>query len=222
MTPPLLRVRAALAAALVLPLAVACTPDDETADVPTGCGSTVRAASRAAEPDEQVELLDAALLACSSYDTFRDQVGRYPGIIGYDLDTFLELRCVRADDERIRTTAACTAVVGPPTTPPPATVAELLFVGDTIDGRRIEIRPTAQIQFEGEVPAAVQQTVDIAVEDGCLGVLEQRNRWLDQIDDPTIGDAASVFAQHAQNVAVYIRCDPPPIEVVVPTTAPDG
>jgi hypothetical protein len=219
-TPPLLRFRVVLAAAVVLPLAVACTPGDEGADVPTGCASTVRAASRAAEPDEQVDLLDTALLACSSYDTFREQVDRYPGIIGYDVDTFLELRCVRADDDRIRTTAACSAVVAPPTTPPPATVAELVFVGDTVDGRRVEIRPTAEIRFDGDVPAAVQQTVDIAVEDGCLGVLEQRNRWLDQIDDPTIGDAASVFAQHAQNVAAYIRCDPPPIDPSTPTPSP--
>ena len=222
MTPPLLRIRAALSAALVLTFAVACTPGDEGAEVPTGCASAVRAASRAAEPDEQVDLLDTALLACSSYDTFRDQVGRYPGIIGYDLDTVLELRCVRADDERIRTTAACSAVVAPPTTPPPATVAELVFVGDTVDGRRVEIRPTAEIPFEGDVPAAVQQTVDIAVEDGCLGVIQQRNSWLDRIDDPTIGDAASVFAQHAQNVAVYIRCDPPPIEPGTEETVNEG
>lgn len=222
MTPPLLRTLAVVTAVLVLPLAVACTPGDEGADVPTGCASTVRAASRAAEPDEQVDLLDTALLACSSYDAFRDQVGRYPGIIGYDVDTFLELRCVRADDERIRTTAACSAVVAPPTTPPPATVAELLFVGDTVDGRRVEIRPSAAIEFEGDVPAAVQQTVDIAVEDGCLGVIQQRDRWLDQIDDPTIGDAASVFAQHAQNVAAYIRCAPAPIDAATPVTSSEG
>jgi len=190
----------------------ACTPDEE-ADAPTGCAARVRAAALATEPDRQVAMLDDALLACSSYDTFRTEIGRYPGVIGYDLDTFLELRCVRADDDRIRTTAACRAVVTAPTTPPPETVAELVFVGDTVDGRRIEIRPSGDIEFEGDIPAVVQQTVDIAVESGCPGVLQQRDLWLTRIGDPTIGDAASVFAQHAQNVAVYIRCDPDPIEI---------
>lgn len=199
-----------VAATLLLPLA-ACTPNDDEADAPTGCAERVRVASRAVEPDEQVRLLDQALLACNSYETFRSQVGRYPGIIGYDVNTFLELRCDRSDDERLRTTAACRAVVAPPSTPPPDTSAELVFVGDTVDGRRIEIRPSAEVPFDGEIPTVVQQTVDIAVEAGCPGVLEQRNLWLERIGDPDIGDPASVFAQHAQNVAVYIGCEPEPI-----------
>ena len=200
----------ALVALLVLPTLAACTPDDES-DASTGCAERVRIASRAIEPDDQVRLLDEALLACNSYAGFQAQVGQYPGIIGYDLDTFLELRCVNATDERVATTAACRAVVAPPTTPPDNIEVELVFVGDTIDGRRIEIVPSSDVPFEGDIPAVVQQTVDIAVESGCLGVLEQRNIWLEQIDDSDAGDIASVFAQHAQNVAVYIGCEPDPI-----------
>ncbi|MAT05585.1 MAG: hypothetical protein CL424_11140 [Acidimicrobiaceae bacterium] len=200
-----------LALALLAPLA-ACTPDDDASDGTTGCAERVRVASLAAEPDEQVRLLDEALLACNSYDGFRTQVGRYPGIIGYDVNTFLELRCERADDDRITNTAACRAVVAPPTTPPPDTEVELVFVGDTVDGRRVEIRPSADVPFEGDIPAVVQQTVDIAVESGCPGVLDQRDLWLAQIDDSPTGDVASVFAQHAQNVAVYIGCEPTPID----------
>ena len=213
MTRPTLRSRALLAVLLLAPLVAACTPDEEGADAPTGCAQAVRVASQAAEPDEQVDLLDTALLACSSYDAFRNAIGRYPGIIGYDVDTFLELRCVRSDDERVGTTAACRAVVAPPTTPPPATIATLVYVGDTVDGRQVELRPSDTVPFEGDVPAVVQQTVDIAVESGCPGVLQQRDLWLSRIGDPTIGDAASVFAQHAQNVAVYIGCEPPPIDL---------
>lgn len=209
MTASIPRILALVALPLLAPL-VACTPDDAS-DASTGCAERVRVASRAVEPDEQVRLLDDALLACNSYEGFRAQVDRYPGIIGYDLDTFLELRCVRATDERIGTTAACRAVVAPPTTPPPDVDVELVFVGDTVDGRRIEIRPSGDVPFEGDIPAVVQQTVDIAVESGCLGVIEQRNIWLDRIDDTDIGDIASVFAQHAQNVAVYIGCEPDPI-----------
>ena len=209
MTTSTLRIPALLAL-LLLPTFVACTPDDES-DAATGCGERVRIASRAVEPDDQVRLLDEALLACNSYDGFRAQIGRYPGIIGYDLDTFLELRCVNSTDERIGTTAACRAVVAPPTTPPDDTEVEIVFVGDTVDGRRIEIVPSSDVPFEGDIPAVVQQTVDIAVESGCLGVLEQRNIWLDRIDGTDAGDIASVFAQHAQNVAVYIGCEPDPI-----------
>ena len=201
----------AILAVVALPALAACTPDGDADDAPTGCAERVRIASRAIEPDDQVRLLDDALLACNSYDAFRSQVGRYPGIIGYDVETFLELRCVRSDDERIGTTAACRAVVAPPTTPPPSAEIELVFVGDTVDGRRIEIRPSADVPFEGDIPATVQQTVDIAVESGCPGVLEQRDIWLARIGEPDIGDIASVFARHAQNVAVYIGCEPDPI-----------
>ena len=200
----------ALLAVPLLASITACTPGDES-DASTGCAERVRIASLASEPDDQVRLLDEALLACNSYAGFGAQVNQYPGIIGYDLDTFLELRCVNATDERIGATAACRSVVAPPTTPPPATEVELVFVGDTIDGRRVEIVPSADVPFEGEIPAVVQQTVDIAVESGCLGVLEQRNIWLDRVDDTDAGDIASVFAQHAQNVAVYIGCEPDPI-----------
>ena len=86
-----------------------------------------------------------------------------------------------------------------------------MFVGDTLDGRQVEIRPSATIQFVGEVPAVVQQTVDIALESGCEGVIEQRDLWVSRVGDPLFGDEASVYAQHAQNVALYIQCEVPPI-----------
>ncbi len=201
------------------PLLAACTPPGQEAAPATGCAATVREASQAAEPDRQVDLLDVALLSCASYDRFRGEMVKYPGIVGYDLDTYLAVRCVRADDENIRTSPACAAVVAPPTTPPPNTVAEVVFVGDTLDGRRIEIRPSELIPFEGDTPAVVQQTVDIAVESGCDGVQAQRDLWAGRIDDPTIGDEASVFAQHAQNVLDYIQCVSTPL--TLPGDEPD-
>jgi hypothetical protein len=201
----------ALAGVIVL-ATTACTPPDETT-APTGCAASVRTASQAIEPDDQVALLDAALVACASAASFRTEVGRYPGIIGYSVDDFLQRRCEASDDTRVPRSASCSGLVAAPTTPPPATIADLVFVGDTVDGRRIEIRPSNLIEFDGDIPAAVQQTVDIAVESGCDGVIAQRDLWLSRIGDPAIGDAASVFAQHAQNVAVYIQCDPPPIDL---------
>jgi len=204
-------VTAAVVALALVPGVVACTPDDDSAEGPSGCSASVEAAAEAIEPDQQVVLLDDALVACASYATFRSEVGEYPGIIGYDFDTYLRLRCERTDDERLRNTPACDVAVGPPTTPPEVTVPDLVFVGETLDGRQIEITPSDLVEFDGDVPAVVQQTVDIAVESGCEGVIEHRDRWASRADDPEIGDFASVYAQHAQNVAIYIRCDTPPI-----------
>ena len=197
------------AAALSAALLTACTPpSDEEVAPPTGCAALTREASLEVEPDTQVEALDTALIACATYTAFGTEINRYPGIIGYDLDTYLLLRCERSDDDRVRATPACDGLVGPATTPPPVTAPELVFVGDTLDGRRVEIRPSNLIEFDGDVPAVVQQTVDIAVESGCPGVIAQFDLWAGRTDDPLIGDEASVFAQHALNVAAYIQCEP--------------
>jgi hypothetical protein len=168
-------------------------------------------ASMAVEVDEQIGLLDTALVACRSYAAFTGELARYPGIIGYDAATFVSLRCARVDDELVRTSPTCATVIAPASTLPPTTLPELVFVGDTLDGRQVEIRPSATIQFDGLVPAVVQQTVDIAIESGCEGVIEQRDLWASRVGDPLYGDEASVYAQHAQNVADYIQCDSPPI-----------
>lgn len=193
--------------------AAACDPPGDDADATTGCAATVRDASFATEVAEQVRLLDVALLTCRSYGALTAELERYPGIIGYEPATFVSLRCSRITDEKIRTAPTCASVISPTTTVPPTTLPEVVFVGDTLDGRKVEIRPSATTEFEGEVPAVVQQTVDIAIESGCDGVVEQRDLWAGRIDDPVIGDEASVYAQHAQNVADYIQCDTEPIEI---------
>lgn len=204
-----------LAALTLVPLAlvplVACRPpSDEEADRRTGCAAAVEEASQAVEVDEQVELLDRALLTCRSYDALAAELARHPGIIGYDIPTFVALRCTRVD-AATRRSPACATVVAPTTPVPVVTAATVVYVGDTLDGRQVEIRPSATTRFVGDVPAVVQQTVDIAIESGCEGVLAQRDLWATRVDDPVIGDEASVYAQHAQNVADYIRCDAPPI-----------
>ena len=87
-------------------------------------------------------LLDTALLTCRSYAALVSELSGYPGIIGYAAETFVQRRCERIDDEAVQTGPACSAVITP-TTAPPTTLVELVFVGDTLDGRRIEIRPDA-------------------------------------------------------------------------------
>jgi len=200
-----------LAAGLVLALA-ACDPPGGETSTRTGCEETVREASVAVEVDEQVRLLDDAMIVCRTYDALTAQLDRYPSMLGYDAATFVAVRCARVDDERVQRSPSCRNVITPTTTAPTTTIAALVFVGDTLDGRRVEIRPSATTEFVGNVPAVVQQTVDIAAESGCAGVIEQRDRWAARVDDPVIGDEASVYAQHAQNVADYIQCDLEPID----------
>lgn len=190
----------------------ACAPSDGS-DAATGCATLVANASLESEPSDQVRLLDRALVVCRSYDSFTAQLDRYPSSIGYDTLTYVSRRCATVTDEAVRTGPTCEAVITPATTAPPTTLVDLVFVGDTVDGRPIEIRPGAGIDFVGEVPAVIQQTVDIAFESGCDGVIAQRDVWIDRIDDSPDGDIASVYAQHAQNVASFIQCDIQPIDV---------
>ena len=200
-----------------------CKPNDETTQ--SGCASTVQDASLAVEVADQVRMLDMALVRCRSLQELTSEMGKYPGIVGYELNTFVQLRCSKVSDESVRSSPACLSFTA--TTPPPTTApTELLFVGETLDGRRIEIRPDADTVFVGETPQVVQQTVDIAVESGCEGVIAQRDLWASRIDDPVTGDEASVYAHHAQNVANYIGCETPPIPTLpaapTVTTAPPG
>jgi hypothetical protein len=135
-------------------------------------------------------------------------------MLGYDTATFVERRCDNVEDEEIRTGPACSNIIIEVTAAPQTSVVELVFVGDTLDGRKVEIRPGPRIEFDGDVPAIIQQTVDIALESGCDGVIAQRDLWASRVDDTPTGDIASVYAQHAQNVANYIQCDTPDVSVV--------
>jgi hypothetical protein len=180
-------------------------------DATTGCAATVSAAADAVEIDEQKRLLDDALLQCRSVSDLASQLDRHPGLIGFSAEAFVEIRCNRIDDPATQRAPTCASVVSPSTTVPPTTLVDLVFVGDTLDDRRIEIRPSATTRFVGEVPEVIQQTVDIAFESGCEGLIEQRDRWFARIDDPATGGEASVYARHAQNVAAYIGCEVPPL-----------
>ena len=66
--------------------------------------------------------------------------------------------------------------------------------------------------FAGGVPEAIARMTE-ATEDGCDAVIAHRDDWLRRVDDQVDGDAASVFAQHAQNIATFMRCDPETIRL---------
>ncbi len=204
-------ITASLVALSVLAL-TACDPPGG-GESATGCATTVAVASAESEPADQVRLLDQAMIICGSYDAFTAELRRHAGSIGYDPVTYVARRCGNVEDEAVRSGPTCSAVIVPATTAPTTTVVELVFVGDTVDGRPIEIRPGSGIDFVGEVPAVIQQTVDIALEAGCDGVIGQRDLWVTRIDGTPEGDIASVYAQHAQNVANFIGCGTDPIDL---------
>lgn len=208
-----------LAALTALVGAVACTEDEPAAAPDTGCASTVHDASFAVEVDAQIALLDQAMVRCPSLGALVSEMERYPRIVGYDIPAFVELRCRKTTDAAVAGSAACLTFAGPATT-----IAdpddELVFVGETLDGRVVEIRPDADTKFVDGVPEVVQRTVDIAIEAGCDGVYAQRDQWAARADEPGFGDEASVYAVHAQNVANYIGCDARPLAGTTATTAP--
>lgn len=202
----------------------ACSPADDEAQA--SCSEIVGRAAAAIEPADELRLLDQGLVTCGSYDVFATQLQQYPGALGYSVETFIDRRCGGAADEDIRTSPTC-LTANPPTTPPTTSVVELVFVGTTVDGRLIEMRPTPQMPFIDDVPAEIQRTVDIALADGCAGLQAQRDRWVAEVNGSAESDTASVFAQHAQNVAAFTGCDIGTLQVTfatesstVPSTGP--
>jgi hypothetical protein len=184
----------------------ACTPDDPSTAPVDSCTAYVDRAADAAEIDDQIALLDTALVVCRSYESFDTRVSRYPSLIGFDTATFVQRRCGTVDDDDVRASIICTTTVVTTTVPPAPTVPEPVYLGQTLDGREIEIRPDADTPFVDDKPAAIVQIVDIAAEDGCPGVGAEIERWSALAADPVVGDEASVYAQHALNVAAFIDC----------------
>lgn len=183
-----------------------CTLDESEAAPADPCTAAMEAAADATEIDETISLLDKALVVCRSVEAFDVQVSRYPNMLGFDTVTFLENRCTTADDEAIERSTICASVVTTTTSTLPEQ-PDLVYVGTTLDGRQIEIRPSEQDPFAEGLPAAIVQIVDVSVEDGCEGVERQFERWRQLVFDPEIGDEASVYAQHALNVSAFIGCD---------------
>lgn len=203
--------RAALVAASVLvgTVLVGCTPDERPDAAPSDpCRAVIDEAGMAAELRVQVDLLDRALVVCATPDVFATHVQRHPTLLGWDVSTYLANRCTTAEDESVRRSRICTSEQVAPVTAPTPTVPEVVYVGTTLDGREVEIRPRAGRPFEGGRPRVIVEMVGIAERLGCEGVASEYQRWLAQVDDTLIGDEASVYAQHALDVKAFIQCDP--------------
>jgi hypothetical protein len=185
---------------------VACDADAEQQSGGDPCVRSIERASRAAEISDQIEFLDSALLSCRSFTAYDAQLGRYPGIIGYDGLTYVSTRCAAlADDELVSESAVCTDIALPTSTSLGGAPA-LEYVGQTLDGREVTIGPD-DTEFVDGKPVAIVAIVDIAAEDGCVGVEAERVRWTAEANDPISGDEASIYAQHAENVLAFIGCE---------------
>jgi hypothetical protein len=212
-----------IAAAMVLtPLVVAgCGNDDEASDRST-CRGAVQHAAESIEVADQIRRLDEALRWCGSYDAYLMALTEHPGLVGYSPATYIDLRCRTVTEPQLRGTPTC-RTAHPPTTPPVAAPIDIVYAAATLDGRVIELRPSPAVPFTGDVPSVVQETVDIASQANCPGVLAQRDRWAQRAaaeSGTEGGDIASVYAQHAIHVALWIGCEN--AELAPPTTAPAG
>lgn len=195
-----------------------CAASDDAAAAPS-CAELVDDAAAAVEVDAQLRSLDAALGACQSYERYRAELDRYyPGIVGYSVEDFIRLRCTSDIAQDLRESPTC-AAANPTTTVPTTTAPDRVYAGTTLDGRIIELRQSDGIEFVGEFPIHIQQTVDTAFDSGCDGLLAQRDLWATAAETPEGGDVASVYAQHAQNVLDFIGCANESISTV---TAPAG
>ena len=183
-----------------------CTDDEPQPNASANaCASAVAEAADAAEIADQIAMLDTALVVCRSYDAFATELDRRPQVIGYDALTFVTRRCLSASDT-VRSSTICTSTVTTTASTTAPTEPPISYVGRTLDGRDVTIVPDADTEFIDGTPAPIVQIVDIANEDGCEGVQLEQDRWTALADDPLIGDEASVYAQHAINVASFIGC----------------
>jgi hypothetical protein len=213
--------RSTAAALLLLFVTAACGTAGEGADRPT-CRGAVADAAESIEVADQIRLLDEALRWCGSYGAYLTELVEHPGLVGYSPETYIDLRCRTVTDPQLRGTPTC-RTAHPPTTPPVATLPDLVYAAATLDGRVIELRPSPAVPFTGDVPSVVQETVDIAVQANCPGVLAQRDLWAGRATDEAGtegGDIASVYAQHAIHVALWIGCEN--AELAPPASAPGG
>ena len=188
------------------PLLAGCVDDEpETNASADACASAVAEAADAAEIADQIAMLDTALVVCRSYDAFAAELDARPRIIGLDALTFVTRRCLSASDT-VRSSTICASTVTTTASTTAPTEPPISYVGRTLDGRDVTIVPDADTEFIDGTPAPIVQIVDIANEDGCDGVAQERDRWTALADDPLLGDEASVYAQHAINVASFIGC----------------
>jgi len=180
------------------------------------CVELMNEMAMAREIDEQIELLDTALVVCRSPEAFSAAMRRHEAAVAVEPMEFVTARCEEPPSVRVGGSRICRSVVTTTTsTSVPDDLDLLTYTGRTLDGRDVEITSADTLFTEGR-PATIVQIVDIGTEDGCDGVQREYDRWIPFITSPDLGDEASVYAQHAINVLGRLGCDTP-----TPPTQPE-
>ena len=201
--------RTLLATLAVAPLLASCGDDGREAAAQVTCQSIVEGAARESELQRQIEILDRAIAACSGIAALDVELQRHRGLVGFDTATFVTGRCARTSSTATQLSAICAAAQPPDQVAAPPEDEVEVYVGQSLDGRSVEITDE-QVAFVEGKPTPIVQLVDIATEDGCEGLAAERARWTALLLDPALGDQASVYARHADNVAAFIGCEAPP------------
>lgn len=200
---------AAIASLVITSAGAACTAPEPTVAPREPCRSIVDEAAVAMELDQQVALLDDALVVCRDVAALDRALAAHPGAVAVDGATFAARRCTDPPDDRVLSSTICRTVAPPTTTTlPPESPGSGVYVGITLDGREVEILASDTLFTQGR-PVPIVQIVDIGTEDGCEGVEAEYERWLAGVPNPVFGDFASVYAQHALNVLSTLGCPPP-------------
>jgi hypothetical protein len=194
-----------LAAVALIGVTGACATETDLDTGPDTCRSLVERASVTADINDVVAILEDAMLECGTIGRLDRELERFPSIVAVETAAFVDRRCTEADDVTIASSDICAEVTPIAAAGEATTTTAPSYVGRTLDGRDITIRPGPGTPFVGDTPAPVIQIVDVAAEDGCAEVEELRDWWTAQ-SEGTGGDVASVYAQHAVNVMSFLGC----------------
>ena len=217
-------------AVIAVGLLAGCAADSAEPVTADPCARRITEAAAAIDIDDQVRVLDEAMYVCRTLDEFTAGVADHPGLMAVEPVVFLARRCVRSEIAAVRESPICdteavNALIAPATVGPPGTVpadvaaaAEPVYLGETLDGRTVEIVPDADTPFVDGRPQVIVRMVDLAFSDGCDGLLDEREYWSGRAGDPDIGDEASVYARHAISLMEFIDCDMAADEPVPDTT----
>lgn len=198
-------------------LLTGCAADSAEPVTADPCVRRISEAAEAIDIDDQVRVLDEAMYVCRTLDEFAAGVAEHPGIMAVEPVVFLARRCVRSEIAAVRESPICdteavNALIAPDTAGTTGTAtadvaAEPVYLGETLDGRTVEIVPDADTPFVDGRPQVIVRMVDLAFSDGCDGLLDEREYWTGRAADPDVGDEASVYARHAISLMEFIDCD---------------
>lgn len=192
----------------VLALGTACAREQTATVSVDRCRDLLDRAAIAREVDQQLTLLDAALVVCRDADTFSDGLRFHPGAIGVTPATFIQRRCESPPDQVVARSSICLSVAPEGLITGGDNAEAAIYVGITLDGRRVELR-SDRVAFTDGRPSGIVEVVEVGTRRGCDGLAELYQRWIPLVGLEDRGDEWSVYTQHTLNVMASQGCEPP-------------